>query len=254
MKISEMFIIAFLSLASSGFADAGSIEVIGTGEASTPPEYTTVRVSVVSICYNLSRDAKNANAVLANKLISILQPFVRTQNDKITASGGHNIRQTEYITVPGGNSRVLCERKWRATNSVVLQTESINALPEIQDAVLSAIDEMEQVDPSKVDQTYAELMQPIFHVYGSTMQKLEKEAHGKAWDDAKAQFEAFQEKCKFLNPVLKTIATPIYSSYPKALEKAYSVGGETPIIPDNIFVRATWRIVWEFDPTSGCRY
>jgi uncharacterized protein YggE len=140
----------------------GSIEIVGSGDASSPPQFARLSVLVVSICYDQSRTAKDANAQLANQVVDLFKRFTQGTKDTVTTTGGPNERETIYVPVPNGTSRILCERKWKATNGIHLQTAAIKALPDIQDEVLKLIDRAEDIDPTKVTQTYAQLEQPTF--------------------------------------------------------------------------------------------
>src|SRR5438874_13227903 len=97
MKLVTLGIMILASLATAHETDLGRIEIVGKGIASAAPEYATISVSVISICYDHSRDAKNANAELANTLLTILKKYQRGPKDKVTASGGPNVRETVYL-------------------------------------------------------------------------------------------------------------------------------------------------------------
>lgn len=253
MKTLITFFLAAVSFSQCLIASEGAIEIVGRAESEAPPEFTTIQVSVTSICYDQSRGAKDANAILSNDIIKILQKFVKKEKDKVTAKGGQNVRQTEYTTSPDGTTRVLCDKKWRATNSISLQTADLADIPEIQDQVLAAIDKMEGINPNKVAQSYAELMQPNFFLYPETVSRLQKEVQKKAWDDAKEQLQVFKDKCTFKNAMLKSIGQPGFSRYPVAENLPHVKSAYTPIIPDTIHIKAVWQFVWSFEQSTNCR-
>lgn len=228
---------------------SGSIEITGRGEAGTMPEFASISVVVTSLCYDTSRAAKDANAVLAQKMVDTLKTFARGKRDKVTASGGPNFRQTEYIPGIGGTTRILCERKWRTTNQLRLEIADYKSLPDIQDEILELVDN-DQVDPAKVAQTYGEIGQPSFHLYLETATRLRTEAQGKAWQDARVQLDAFKAACAFKDLKLVKVFEPTVTTHAKYAGDAQEAG--TPIIPDELEARVAWRFVWEFEPAPGC--
>jgi uncharacterized protein YggE len=233
------------------FANSGTIQITGRGVAESAPEFTLIQVGVISRCYDTSREAKDSNAILANKIVDLLKTFARGQHDKVTASGGPNVRQTEYVQEPGGKMRVICEMKWRASNSLNLEMADISRIAELQDEILKLIDE-ESTKPEIVKLTYGTLSQPGFNVRAETRLKLRKEAQQKAWADAKFQYDNFAEKCPFKNPQLKTVKEPqFFAQYARGAEKAVP-GEPTPIIPNEIEVHANWTFIWQFEPSAAC--
>lgn len=228
----------------------GSIEIIGRGEMGSPPEFAEISATVTSICYESSREAKSANAALATEIVSIFKKQVRSTKDKVIATGGPNSRQTEYVYSPGGATRVLCERKWRASNQIRLEVKDWSILPDVQDEVLAAVDK-DAPDPGRTAQSYAELSQPGFRLYPETMVKLRKEAQGLAWNDAKSQLDAFKSGCSFKNLRLTKVFEPMFVTHAK-FGDVPSEAMNTPLIPDSLTIRAVWKFVWEFDPTPAC--
>ncbi len=252
MKTGIITLALLISTLASAHPETGRIEILGRGEATAAPEYAAISVSVISLCYDHSRDAKTANAELANTIVSILKKYQRTPNDKVTATGGANQRQTEYLEPdPQGRRAVLCERKWRASNTLTLETASIALVAEIQDKILSAIDKTEELDPTRKAQTYAQLGQPQFSVYPKTMTRLRAEAQAAAWVDGKAQFNGFAAACKFHDPKLISITQPTFNAVPH-FELHQAAGAATPIIPDAMKVQAEWKFVWSFEPRETC--
>ena len=235
-----------------GFSMEGSIEIIGRGTVEKAPEFAELQVKVTSICYQKPLEAQRQNAQLASQILAILKEHVRTEKDQVIATGGHTIRQTEYTADDDGRSKVLCERRWRTTNTLIIQTEAMDAISEIQEKILLAVAASEGVDVATQEQTYAELGEPYFSVFPETYSAMKKEAQTKAWDDASGQFKVFFNQCKLQNIKLAQISQPEYMRLAKALP-APSGGEATPLIPDAISVFATWRFVWSFDPTPCYR-
>lgn len=249
-KIIIFNLMSWLGLA--GFALEGSVEIIGRGSVEKAPEFAEVQIKVISICYDKSLEAQSQNAVLSNRILANLKPYVRTDKDQLIATGGHTIRQTEYTADDEGRSKVLCERKWRTANTLIIQTEAMDSIAQIQEKVLEAMAADEGVEVTGEAQTYAELGEPSFSVFAETYASMKKEAQGKAWADASGQFQVFLNQCKLQNVKLAQISQPEYMRLAKAMPSAGNAE-DTPIIPDAISVSATWRFIWSFDPTPCYR-
>jgi hypothetical protein len=82
------------------------------------------------------------------------------------------------------------------------------------------------------------------------MATLRKNAQARAWDDAKSQLDGFASKCDFKGLKLTTVTQPAFTAH---YDMGKSGESATPLIPENITVRAVWKFVWEFEPTPGCR-
>lgn len=230
----------------------GRMVINGTGEATGQPEMAQMEVTVTSICYETSRAAKEANAILANKLIEVMHPFAGDPRDQVTATGGPNIRQSEVIP-DGDGYKTLCERKWRASNRILLKFGTIEKVPDLQDALLLTADMNGAADPDQVAQTFAELGQPHFDVYPETSLKLKHEAQSKAYDDAIGQFEVFKKRCAFSDERLILIAQPQYEVLPRMRSAGvYAASNTTPIIPDEVIYQAHWRFEWTYEAPLGC--
>jgi uncharacterized protein YggE len=251
--LSTLAVIGAIAAAGPAHA-AGSIVINATGRASAAPELVRVTVGVTSICYESSRAAKDANATLANSILTALRTFASDPRDEVHATGGVNVRQTEYV-FDGGSSRVLCENKWRATNTLTIKTANIDALPDLQDALLAAVD-LSAVDPGQMAQTYGELSQPVFDIYPETSQRLRREAQIAAYDDARTQLETFQSRCALDDAQLTSIAPPEFSAFARGVNGEAMPAADsasTPVIPTDITVQASWRFEWSFTPSSDCK-
>ncbi|NBX93451.1 MAG: DUF541 domain-containing protein [Proteobacteria bacterium] len=237
-------------ICSSVLASEGTVEIVGKGNVARAPEYSEIQVHVTSVCYNKPIEAQEENAVLSNKILSVLKNYVRTDRDKVLSSGGHTLRQIEYTSDVEGKTKVLCERKWRTTNTLLLKTEDMESVAQIQEKILELVPSDEGLDPSHTHQTYAELGEPMFAVFPETFAQMKQEAQAKAWDDASNQFRGFLKKCELQNVRLSQISQPEYFGLAKS---APLMGDErTPIIPDAISLYASWKFLWTFDPTPGC--
>jgi hypothetical protein len=153
----------------------GRIILSGDGEASSDPEMAQIEVTVTSMCYDSSRGAKEANAVLAQKIVTSMRAFTDDPRDQIVATGGPNVRQSEVIP-DGSGYKTLCEQKWRATNRITMKFSRIGLVPEVQDSLLSALEESGSMSGDKVSQTFAELGEPHFDVFPETALRLKYEA------------------------------------------------------------------------------
>jgi uncharacterized protein YggE len=232
--------------------ETGHVTIVGEGVASAAPEFVRLSVSVTSLCYATSRAAKDANAILANEILTVLEPFTANLREPVTTTGGANLRQTEIIYL-GNTPKTLCERLWRTTNTINLKVKTLDVLPDLQDQILTTIDEKGEVDPEISTQTYAELSQPQFSLSSETIVALRSQAQGNAYDDAKAQFDTFVSRCTLRNPRLTTIEPPTYDMYPRqAGARIGEDNASTPLIPDDIAVSSSWRFIWTFDPSPGC--
>lgn len=229
------------------FSNQGSVEITGRANVERAPEFVEIQVRVTSICYEKPIQAQEDNSVLSNRILEILKVYQRNEKDQLIATGGHTVRQTEFTSKDDGSSKVLCERKWRTTNTVILQTADMNSVSLIQQKVLESMLSEEGAEPTSSQQTYAELGEPTFSVFPETYTEMKKDAQAKAWKDASDQFRVFMQQCKLKNVKLAQISQPEYFGLAKA---APLTGAEsTPIIPDAISVFATWKFVWTFDPT-----
>ena len=253
MKIIHVFLITinFLILGTLQ-AGEGTIELSGKGQAASLPEYALINVHVTSICYDTAQEAKNANASLANQLVKTLKEFARGSRDRVTTTGGHFVRQTEYFPSETGGNKILCSKKWRASNTLTLETASISDISKIQDEILSSSDRFMGSDPSKVEQSYAELMQPNFNLYPETYDQLKKKTYSQAYADAKNQLDAIKEGCSFINLQLKSIMPNFMHSSARESARAYSPSEETPVLPDEIVLKASWKFIWTFEQFNQC--
>lgn len=247
--------LASLTLTATALSDPaprGKLVVTGQGLAAAPQEHARMYVVVTSLCYESARAAKNANAVLATRMVKLLQGFVATSEDSVTATGGALERRTETVWI-NGEQKTICENKWRTTNTLTLTAHTFETLPDVQDAVIAAIEGAGELDPSQVAQTYAEASQPYFGVKAATEARLRREAQIAAYDDAKAQFNAFASRCPFQDVHLTSIAPPSVRivGRPSAME-ADMEEAETPIIPDQFRVSAEWQFEWSFIAPSTC--
>lgn len=229
----------------------GNVEITGRGTVEKAPEYAELQVKVVSLCYDKPVEAQQDNALLARNLQEVLKPYVRAEKDELVITGGHTIRQSEYAADENGRSHLICDRKWRTMNTLILKTKDMGSVSVIQQQVLDVLKEADMESTRTPQATYAELLEPYFYVYPETFQSMKKEAQTKAWGDALEQFQVFYNQCKLNNVKLAQISQPEYFG----LAKSAPVASEhlTPIIPDAVAVSATWKFVWTFDPTPCFR-
>jgi uncharacterized protein YggE len=251
--INSLIIAAFATMGAPSLANAGTIALTGVGAASLSPEYVSYNVTITSICYDSSEEAAAANAKLAKAAIAVLEGFKKDSRDKVTATGGANVLQTETTNF-GAESHVLCEMKWRSENRIEIQMTHIAELPELQDKLIATVGGASGVDSGTVTQTYAEVGRPEFRLFPETSRRLRGLAEGLAFDDAKAQLQVFQSRCSFLDLKLVTIMAPEYSfAYMFAGELVRESGDTPTVIPDELQVGASLRMEWSFTPSGDCR-
>lgn len=243
-----------LCLGSGALADEtkGSIVLVGKGVSSSAPEYVSLSIKVSSICYQTSQDAQAANAKMASRILEILKGFKKDDHDKITASGGANVRQTETTQV-GIESKVLCEMKWRSENHLYLSMAKMDDLAELQDKIFSELNQSAEINPDQVEQTFAEVGRPNFGLFAETSVKLRNLAQGLALDDAKSQFDGLNARCSFVEPKLVSITPPEFNYAMKSAGGREATSYYSPVIPDSMEVYATLRMEWEFTPSSACK-
>jgi len=244
-------LMGLMLLSGMGLAEDGSVEIMGRAMVERAPEFAEVQVVVVSICYDKPTRAQKDNGSLAKQVLEVLRPYVRTEQDKLTASGGHTLRQNEYTSNDDGTSKLLCEGGWRTTNTLTLQTNDLESVSLIQERVIDLMGSTYNSSEATREQTFAELRQPAFAVYPATHEQMKKEAQQEAWVDARTQFQVFLDQCPLQNVKLAQISQPEYFGLAKAMPSNRE--GTVPIIPDAISVYATWKFVWTFDPTACAR-
>jgi len=232
---------------------AGTIEILGQGEASSPPERYTIDLTVTSICYETTKDAKSENSIIANALVAIAKKYSKTSEDRINTYPGGFIRNTEYIPESTGHSKILCENGWRTWNTIRLQLHDIYSLPDLQDELVVFLEPLESINPSKKQQTFIQLGSPQFGLKEENLNKLRKQAQQSALEDAKAQLQNFDENCHFKSIKLRSLAPPALNTFVRFGAKSSTpTESSTPIIPEEITVTASWNFSWEFESAPGC--
>jgi uncharacterized protein YggE len=230
--------------------------VSGHGSASAKPELVHLQTRVTSRCNETSIAAKEANAVLANKIITVLEPHLAASTDvpgmdPITTTSGPNIRQTEYTGGYGNEAKVLCDHKWRASETITAVITDMEKLPRIQDELLKLVDAESSVE--SLPQTWAEVDSPRFGLKSTTMARLKVEAQEAAWLDARSKVDVLGRSCQFPGLRLIRASEPSFSAAPvyKVAAMAAPDNAETPMLPGAISVSAQWNFVWGYDPVPG---
>lgn len=233
----------------------GTIEVSGHGSAAAKPELAHLQTRVTSRCNETSMGAKDSNAILANKILSILQPYLAASAEipglePLTATSGSNIRQTEY-TGYGNEAKVLCEHKWRASEVIRVVITDLDKLPRIQDELLKMVDAESSME--QLPQTWAEVDAPQFGLKAATMTRLKVEAQQSAWLDARGKVDVLGRSCQFQGLRLIKASEPSFSAAPvyKVAAMSAADSAETPMLPGAISVSAQWNFVWGYDPVPG---
>jgi uncharacterized protein YggE len=231
-------------------APRGSVVLDGYGSADSPPELVSLSVHVTSMCYESSREAGEANAALANRVLDVLQGFKFNDRDQVVATGGANVRQTE-TTYTGTTNTVLCELKWRAENVLTIKMAELANLTALQDQMVAALVDPERNAVRGAAITYAEVGKPEFGLYPETSKKLKIDAQALAYRDARSQFDGLMSLCSFRAPHVVSIAPPSFVSGYKS-GGIFRSGAVSPVIPDVMAVEATLTVKWEFSPSSQC--
>lgn len=251
---SFMTIVGLIGFASTLLAAGprGSIVLDGQGSAERAPEFVSLSVRVTSICYETSREASDANAQLANQVLAVLQGFKASDGDKVTATGGANVRQTE-TTYTGSTSIVLCQLKWRAENVLSIRMANMASLASLQDQMVQALVGSSTDEATSAAVTYGEVDRPAFGLLPETSKTLRIEAQAAAYLDARAQYDGLMSLCAFRNPRVVSIAPPSFvPGWKLAADGMFRAGATAPVIPDSMAVQATLKVQWEFTPSSQC--
>ncbi|MFM8312654.1 MAG: SIMPL domain-containing protein [Deltaproteobacteria bacterium] len=253
MKLFLQLALIAIGITTSALSLAGTIQITGKGEVSSPPDLYYLDIKVMSICYDSTQRAKNANAQISNKLVELGKKYINTPEDKITTYPGGFVRETEYIPGEDGHNRILCERKWRTWNTVRLTLHTLSSLPTVQDALVSFLTPIELVSPDRIDQSYAQISSPQFSLTEANFNKLRKESQQAALQDAKNQFQNFDANCHFKSAKLSSLNQPSFTHVYRYASKASDESDtSTPVIPESISVTAIWNFTWEFESAPGC--
>lgn len=198
-------------------AYAGTIQITATGQASQQPDFAVVPVTVNSKCYKTSTEAKNANAALAAEVRKVMEPIAEQARkaglkDPFTEVGGQFVRQTEveYTETDQGKSKkeVLCVNGWRTSKTLSVKVKNVEALPEIQDAILTVVDKRSEQQAFKGPQTWADSSAPFPAVTPENAKALELKAMKDAKANAYRQLSVLVEECNLVNPSLRSVAPP----------------------------------------------
>jgi len=254
MKLAKLIgaIILGLALASpSALAQEpiARIVVVGNGEARSAPEFTRLSVNVISICFDSSQAARNANARLANEIVELFRELLdQDAPDRVVTRPGASVIQSETVWSED-ERRVICERKWRFTNTVSIELRDIDVLAELQDRLTMIIDVTADIDPDLAAQTYGEIDPPSFHLYPETLREMRSSAQRSAYDDARHQYDALSQRCHFEGTRLIRVAPPSYDVSPMFQGEALKLdaaSSETPILPDELSVSVSLEFIWSF--------
>jgi len=247
----RVYLLSLLMIPLAGIA--GTIQITGQGEASLPPDIFTIQVTVNSVCYDSTKQAKTANAEIANQIIPLAKKYLRDTKDNLTTHPGGFIRETEYIPTGDGHSRILCERKWKTWNTISMTLHDITILPELQDELVGFLASIEALKPDTQAQTFAQLSSPDFLLTPENQMKLRKESQQAALQDAKDQFSNFDANCRFSSPKLNSVTPPNFNTVVRYGAKLADLEEDsTPVIPEKITVTAVWNFIWEFESALGC--
>lgn len=248
------FAVFFIGLVTWGLTGyGGTVSIVGNGEASLPPNEYTMDLTVTSVCYPTTKNAKSANSQLANQIIDLTRSYMDSADDELHTIPGGFVRTTEYLPSENDRSKILCENRWRTWNTIRLTLHHLERLPEIQDELVAFLSPMESINPEKAEQTYIQISSPHFGLKEDNFVKLKQEAQIAALQDAKNQLDNFSDRCNFKSLNLMSVAPPSFDSIVRYGAKSVSTGeSSTPVIPEEIIVTSTWNFVWHFDSAPQC--
>jgi uncharacterized protein YggE len=195
-------------------AQAGTIQITATGNASTKPEYVETSVEVISRCYEKSREAADATAKLAAELETVLKQYEsKDLKDAYTQTGGSFSRQREAYYA--NNKEVeLCPTGWRTSKTLSLKLKDIAKLPDLQDEVLNIVDRTAKATNAAGAQTWASWSAPQPSICAESRVKLADAALKDAVVNARREFAALAAECNNLvNPKLVAIGLPGVPQY-----------------------------------------
>lgn len=230
----------------------GLIEISGYGTASAEPELARISVRVTSRCNNTSIEAKNANAVLSNQIIEVLRKYVPEESIgddtfRIVADPGANVRQTETEGY-GESLKIICERKWRASEHISAAIKDFGDLPGLQDELLQTIDAAIASSPTTgATQTWAEMDSPWFDLTETTWLRIKNEAQTNALANARQKVAVFESSCNFTGLRLIRVSDPKFTatrSYDKVAMASATTS--TPVRPSMIEVSSQFDFVWSY--------
>jgi uncharacterized protein YggE len=235
----------------------GLIEISGYGTASAEPELARISVRVTSRCNNTSIEAKNANAVLSNQIIEVLKKYVPEESIgddtfRIVADPGANVRQTETEGY-GESLKIICERKWRASEHISAAIKDFGDLPGLQDELLQTIDAAIASSPTTgASQTWAEMDSPWFDLTETTWLRIKNEAQTNALANARQKVAVFESSCNFTGLRLIRVSDPKFTatrSYDKVAMASATTS--TPVRPSMIEVSSQFDFVWSYLEASS---
>lgn len=249
----KLFFFFFTFFALTIVAEAGTIQITGEGRVSSPPNEVSLAITIYSICYDSTLEARNANSVQTEKLLNAIKKYQKKENDLLTTSPGGFVLSTEYIPSEEGRDRILCERKWKTWNKIKTTLHSLDDFSLLQDELTKLISSEESINPDKKAQSFVHISSPAFSLTEETMLNLRKAAQRAALFDAQDQFSNFDANCNFIGVHLTTVSSPVFNSLVRFEAKgAFNNDTLTPTIPEDIIVSASWTFIWEFKESTQC--
>lgn len=181
-KILIMILSCYCSLAL-----AGKIQVIGTGETTSKPDYVELTLSIQAQCYPTVSEASNAADQKAAELYQKLNVlFPQKDNDNyITTQGGYT--QLFYGITARNGTETACQNTFQKTTQISINTTKVDGFSElfnkVQDIAYQETSIPTQAVQTKI--TFVTLDQPLPKLSFSKTRQLEITALQNAMQNAK---------------------------------------------------------------------
>jgi len=221
----------------------------------------SIVVDIQSRCYTSEYDVLQATNGAASEIKAIMESHMNVADDsrdQVIATPGFTTRSTiEEYDVESHRSVVVCAKGWHASNTVQLKIADITMWPKLQREILGVVDQYTSAE-SGAARTSLYLRQPNPQLYEETSEQLLNQADAMALAQATAKFKRIAKQCELFG-------NHIVSMQPEraaiAMPHAFLAAGSAPNQPaefqaeyDDIYVRSSWNITWDFvDSGAGCR-
>ncbi|OPL09066.1 MAG: hypothetical protein AVO34_13850 [Firmicutes bacterium ML8_F2] len=200
------------------------IQTVGEAELKAPPDLATISLAIETRS-NSASDAVEENAMLANAVHEALLKYGLSEDDIKTGSYSLYSYRDWYEERPMGGTEIIT---YQVTNEIIIKTGSLDAVGEIIDLAVKA-------GANNIKYVNFELKDP---------QDLLMQALGAATVQAQRKAEAIAESTGDTITGLQRIREERTDYLPfrhedMILQEDLGMGMATPIIPDDVVVRAT---------------
>lgn len=169
------------------FALAAKIQVIGTGETSSEPDYVELSLSIQAQCYpsvSEASDAADKKAAELYQKLNVLFPQKDTYNH-VTTQGGYT--QPFYGVTQRNNGEVICQNTFQKTTQILITTTKMDEFS----VLFNKVQDIAYQEPSAPTQevqtqiSFVTLNQPMPKLSFSKTRQLEIKALQNALQNAK---------------------------------------------------------------------